>query len=373
MRARLSWIDGLKGIACLGVFLTHFFGIFYLWVERSDLNLSPICVWLLDYPFKILINGNFMVALFCIISGYLVARKDIMSLKELFRAIVSRYLRLAVPVFGCCLYVFLSQTIVGFYNQEVGSFLNNTWLKGYYVNSINFREVIAISFWRLWLYSDSYINGPFWMMKSLFISSILILTAQYMLNRFPKIRVFLILAMGLVALKTPIYFGCISGMLFVNNLEAVHTAATTTGKRVIGNIGGEGRLHSGRFIYILLMVLSLTVVWIIPQWGGINEYLIVVCAWLCILAIMKLKFLQQILSLNVFLRLGGISFAIYGLHWPIMCSLGLKIFMYLYPSNSYTLAVAIDFIIVVLSTLGISFIYSKYVEKPCLIMMKKYL
>lgn len=45
--------------------------------------------------------------------------------------------------------------------------------------------------------------------------------------------------------------------------------------------------------------------------------------------------------------------------------------MYLYPRYSYTVAVTVDLIIVVLCVLIISLIYNRYVEKPCLLMLKK--
>lgn len=362
MKERIKWIDGLKGIACFGVFLTHFFGVFYLWVERQDISLSAICRLLLDYPLKILINGNFMVAIFCILSGYLVASARVTTFKGLLKAMCKRYLRLSIPIFGFCILVYICEAIWGFHNQEVGLLLNNTWLSGYYKNSVDIRDVLMIPFFRLWLFSDNSINGTFWMLKSLFISTMMVLVVKYICIRYYRLRGMAIFSLLLVSLKTPIYFGCIMGyVIFVlaNNANFESYLCKYRGR--------------GKKLRLPLIILALGTVWILPQWGGINEYIITLCAGICIICIMFYKKIQMWLSNDILVRLGDISFAIYGIHWPIICSLGLQLFLYLYPAFSYTAAVMIDFVFVTGIIIGVSKLYQNYIEKNCYTLINKIL
>lgn len=71
-RTYLPWIDGLKYIACMGVFLSHFCSAFIEFdknIYAAD-NLSPAIIKLTKI-LSMFLNGAFQVRLFCVISGLL--------------------------------------------------------------------------------------------------------------------------------------------------------------------------------------------------------------------------------------------------------------------------------------------------------------
>ena len=67
---REKWIDSLKGIACVIVFLNHF----WLTFAYTCIGLNKIVT---IRPFNILVNGNYAVCLFLIISAYVISKTNL--------------------------------------------------------------------------------------------------------------------------------------------------------------------------------------------------------------------------------------------------------------------------------------------------------
>ena len=93
----LKHISGMKGMGALIVFIYHFLYCFYPLFIPEGMNAAPVE----HIPVvNILVNGNFAVCLFILLSGYLMAgsveRLD--SLDAYGTAIVRRYVRLMIPL-----------------------------------------------------------------------------------------------------------------------------------------------------------------------------------------------------------------------------------------------------------------------------------
>ncbi len=85
MGKRIVWLDGVKGLACVGVFLHHFTLAFVPAVYFGDSNIAKtgnaLDVKLAQSPFGFFLNGNYMVALFCLISALVLSLK-VMDMKD---------------------------------------------------------------------------------------------------------------------------------------------------------------------------------------------------------------------------------------------------------------------------------------------------
>ncbi len=110
-KLRYKWIDGLKGLACLGVFTHHFFLLFFpssFYGPEAATLLNGFDTCLSNTPLGFVINGNFGVNLFVLISSFLPAcsimrcRKEELSEKA-GTMILKRYPRLAIPVVSVCM------------------------------------------------------------------------------------------------------------------------------------------------------------------------------------------------------------------------------------------------------------------------------
>ena len=100
---KLEYLDGLKGIGCVAVFLTHFVYAFYYGMYHYDpagCHLpGKIDIVIGKSPLNVFFNGNTAVRLFLILSGFLLCRSFMITgdKKRLAASAKKRYLRL-MPV-----------------------------------------------------------------------------------------------------------------------------------------------------------------------------------------------------------------------------------------------------------------------------------
>ncbi len=158
---RLSWLDGLKGLACFGVFTHHFFLAFfkasYFGTEMPSLLPGGIDTLLSYKPYGVFLNGNFWVCLFLLISAYLPACQIIRTSDEQLRSragtmILKRYPRLMLPAF--------SMAVINFFLLHL--------LNALHMNYINkpldysFGGLLMHGLVLMWTKVDSMLVGPFW-------------------------------------------------------------------------------------------------------------------------------------------------------------------------------------------------------------------
>ena len=97
---KLVYLDGLRGIGCTAVFLTHFvfafyYGMYHFQPESCHLP-GNLDIAVGKSPLNLLFNGNTAVRLFLVLSGYLLCRGFFLSgdRKRLAASARKRYLRL---------------------------------------------------------------------------------------------------------------------------------------------------------------------------------------------------------------------------------------------------------------------------------------
>lgn len=162
---RLHWLDGIKGLSCLFIFFHHFMLISFPASHYGNAKpslLNGFDAFLPSCPFLgIIVNGNFFVHLFILISGYVIAWQTLQMEKEkvgLFS--LKRYLKLLFPLAVCALVYYVPHI----YNtiQMGGGIVKETHK---YLRSL----FIGIPF-----YGDSYFYGPFWMLNYILLGGIFV-------------------------------------------------------------------------------------------------------------------------------------------------------------------------------------------------------
>lgn len=176
-RKQIDWITGLKGIACIGVMLMHFRGAFMV-NGASGYQISDGMHFMFDKILSVWLNGNFMVCLFCTISGYLLSKSNLVSVRQLCVKLGTRYLRLALPLLGGCILVFVLYSAGAFYNDTAGMVMENTWFSGFY-HELEAKNIILSPFYKIVLHGEDSFGMPFWMMGSLLKGSFLSLAFVY--------------------------------------------------------------------------------------------------------------------------------------------------------------------------------------------------
>lgn len=164
---RIYWLDGLKGLSCLFIFFTHF----CLWyfpatcygsAETSHLN--GFDTFLADSPLGIIVNGNFFVHLFILISGYVITYQVIsMKHEKLGFFLFKRYLKLIFPLAIYTLVVLCMRFFKHFGKEHFARF----FAKELY-------NAIDSLFIRILFKGDKFLGGHLWMLNYIFVGGILV-------------------------------------------------------------------------------------------------------------------------------------------------------------------------------------------------------
>lgn len=204
-KGRIEWLDGLKGFACLCVFAHHFLLAFYpetYWGSAAREQLLP--TGLAQNFAMAVFNGNYLVALFCTISGIVIS-VSVMGLKEKERVsniIVKRYFRLALPVFAFSSVIFVMMKLGVFSNSEVGAITGNDWFASFYpAADLKIKDLFETSFILVLFGGNSAFCGVFWMLKTVFLGSFLSILLSMLSWNFNKNVIWVYFGVALVYIR----------------------------------------------------------------------------------------------------------------------------------------------------------------------------
>ena len=362
-KERITFLDGLKGFACLGVFTHHFFLSFfpasYFGTEAAVMTASGFDASLSVEPYSFFVNGNFWVCLFLVVSAFLVSNKifqlrisyevlqgsasDSVSHEReqqcgqmpifdtLSATLLKRYLRLMIPA-----------ALIGIFSYFLTDLLTFTGLNYLgKVNVLSFPSFLYHAVVHMWIFVDSSVQGPFWMLHYLLFGSylaILIALATPLKNRWtPLIHLFLTVVLGIL---NHYYVGIVLGVmicyLYHYGISLQKTSDRGCLAKIMSLLTQNKILRSAVGILLLLTGLFLGAYpsYVKPDniYRIFNAYafrdpdayeLIHSIAAACLLAsFFLLKGLADFFSTKPFLFLGKLSFSIFLIHSILLEHLG---------------------------------------------------
>ncbi|MCR5622861.1 MAG: acyltransferase family protein [Treponema sp.] len=305
------FLDGLKALACASVYLGHYFIAFCV---KDIFPVNSPAYRLGEFIF----SGSFAVTSFCLVSGFLAARKEIASLRSLVCRCTSRFLRFEVPIIVVIAAVmFANRQGLFYYGEALAPRLENKRILGQFTYETDFLSLFKKPFWAFWNY-----DNPLWMIGQLFIGGIMIYLRSYaitLLTRLPARprREFLQLAtfapMALTAFIDTTIFAVILGAgLF--ELHHVLSKLPAGKKRMVQGLSAflaGGALVVNCFLYFMrdYDYLSLGREY---TWAGLAG----AAATFCL--VLSLAPLRKAYAHRPLPQLGNISFGIYVLHYPLL-------------------------------------------------------
>ena len=165
---RLHWLDGMKGAAAVLIFFHHFmlgkFPASFFGSQKPSM-LYGVDTLLASCPFLgIIVNGNFFVHLFLLISGYVMAWQTIqMKSERLGLFCFKRYLKLVFAIAVCAAIAFAEFAFNAIKDgQGLGALLKEAH---------KFFRAIFID---VPFCGDIRIYGPFWMLNYIFLGGIFV-------------------------------------------------------------------------------------------------------------------------------------------------------------------------------------------------------
>lgn len=331
------YIDGLKGLACFMIMVSHYLDVYH---AAESFNTSyRIVDFLYASPIRFLLGGSFWIYLFFTISGYLLSKENLKTFVDTVFKCIHRFVRLALPILFSYLFIYTILFALGSHNKETIVVFENSWYQKYYSQKYSLTDVLCGPIDVL-LLGKATLNAPYWVLRDMFFSSLIIYSYSYFKNRLhiSDEMFFLIgiLTMVIASFKKPIITACMAGALlgFCQKRQ-------------------ESFFHSGKFgLGMILTVLFF--------YRTSKEILSTTVFISVILFLPQIKILNDLFKSGIMKFLGRISWGVYSFHWPLMCSVGGLMLLHI---NGISQAYIVSFIVCMILTILVSFIYSLTLAK----------
>lgn len=357
---RLHVIDGLRGWAALIVYFFHLRLLFYLDGKNFfDQMLGKT-------PLQLLLDGEAAIFLFFILSGFSLSYKFFMQKdsRYLAEAAQYRYFRLFVPVFFALLvpYVLIKCNLMFNFNAYFGA----------YEKPFSFYDMFRYAFLELpFKYlSDHAMFGPvFWTVYLEFTASLLIFSFLALFGKW-KLRflLYLLLVKFSYSLKgfAGLYFLFLVGVIICDLFCMQKKSAGTRQKNYLPSLK-ERHIWGLLCIALLLFYYYMTVVLGYKLFTHRSKYYFLI---LLFLASLHIPVLYRFFSSRLSRFLGRISFAVYLIHFPILCSLSCAVSNLM--KEQYALITS-SLAILALTTpvvLYLAYVFTIYIEEGVLVAIK---
>ena len=175
----IKWIDGLKGVACILVFICHFLMAFFPAARTADEAQARMPgnfeVALANEPFGFIIDGNYWVCVFLIISAFVLAIQMLQTTPDNIKEkagtiLLRRYPRLMLPAFAVAMinYIFL-------FIADKCDFAFTTVR-----NTQSLAKTVWIYVVSLWTFDNAEVIGPMWTLHFLAWAAVIVVVMTIM-------------------------------------------------------------------------------------------------------------------------------------------------------------------------------------------------
>lgn len=303
-KERLYWIDRVKFLACVFIMLAHFQDA-VLDACALPPAASPLYTALNNFlaPLE---TGKCWVIVFCILSGFLSCR-EVRSFRELAAEGLTRWLRFFLPLLAVNALAFVLLRTGRMYHGVYGERFGNSWLLGHYTGHTGARDVLIQS-----AILGSAFNGPLWMLRPLFLGNLAVLTVSFLGSRLPE------------KFRSPLEWAAF-GLLLLGGTRSVslfYMAVTFSGLLIART---RRAVLSRKWIPAGILVPWLSLY--LPQLGESFAFVHSEFCYFLLGLILVVPFFYSGYAGCPTGRfpLGGVSFWVYVLHFPVELSLGLGI------------------------------------------------
>lgn len=356
-KSKIRYLDGLKGLACLPVLLGHF---------KSDFLVLPGLEKLLRIPYinGIMVNGNWALNLFFIVSALLIAENILadpeLNYQKLAGKMVKRYFRLSLPLLVLYEIIWVIQKLGLFANQEVAAILGTENYLGKYF-TVEYTQLGAIREALIGtLFNGEFtFNSVMWMMQIMFVGWYLSVLLALLIRWGGTNCVGAVgfVFVGLLILNSQ-YVLFIAGVLLAYFLSKKVTINKKA--QIVGIVAlGTGYLLANYCGKIAGMMQNYTDSTVWTSWYLYSK----MGAILFMIGIVINTVIQKILSFRLFQALNKISFPIFMFHRVVEGSVGSLIFLRIYKtSNSVGDATRMAWLGTVVVLVIVSVIYAYFIE-----------
>lgn len=373
---RLDYLNGLKVLSFILVFNVHFLNAFYPGFYSLDpavFHTSNQIEFLIGAtPLDLIIAGKFSVKLFMIMSGFLAARRFFLTgdEKALSEGAFKKYFRLVLPVVAVNVLIVVAMYAGLYRNSEMAVIADSVDLFGNY-NQFQPSILAALkeAMFGCFITGANSYNGPLWFLEYEFLGTLMVAAILALVGK-KKARFLVYAVVCVIFVRTDflaVLMGMILAELFYHDYKWVEKLKSKkwlmwlllVGCLLVATyppIGDYGNRLQGT-IYALIPAK----VMIYYIFGGTG----------LLFAVSALEPVKKFLSAKPFAWLSKISYCFYLVHFPIICTVTASVFLALYQKMNYHLLAVLCYVITVVVALTMSWLLTRFVEKPGIKMAEK--
>lgn len=351
---RIEFIDGLRGIAALGVVYIHYCTFFHPYI--------PIGFY----------NSCVMVCEFFVISGFVLSYRfwQNKNSDSLTSSSLRRYVRLtAAPLVS----ILVSYLLIKFslsYHKEIFSIIFPEFVNAFFNFVPNLKDALYEGLWGMYFsyYQPTSYNMVLWTMAWELKGSILVAAFLALFGKVKK-RLPLYIIFIIVSVDT-LYPTFIFGVMFSDLLyseEGKKLYDTLKQKKFLAVIA----LSIGIFLSIFSLnspidlYRNLEFEFFAQKGIDPEVFYHIISAVLIMYAVLNLEVLQKIFSWKAFTKIGEYSFSLYLIHVQILISFGGFIFLELFHrGSSLTTCIFFGSVSSLLATVPATFLLHNFVDMP---------
>ena len=362
---KIVYLDGLKGLGCVIVFLTHFvyafyYGMYHFQPESCHLP-GNLDIAVGKSPLNLFFNGNTAVRLFLVISGYLLCRNFFLTgdKSRLVRSARKRYLRLMPAVLAVNAVIFVCMKLGLYYNTPAAAVAGSEkWFAGFNAFAPSLSGMLKESLYGCFLFGSNDYNGVLWTIQILFLGAYLDYALAAFVSRF-RFRWLLYGVLAAALLRTDFLSICLGYVL----CDLMHTDWSWR-KRLCGCRPLNWLLLAAGLYFMSYPSAGFGyegTIWGLLPLVLVNYYHIfgVLCF---VTAVLNLEPLQQFFSMRGFLYLGRISDSLYLIHFLVTATFGAWFLLAFYEILGYNLTSFLNLILISGITVLLSELSCRYVE-----------
>ncbi len=377
---RFSELDGLRGLAALMVALSHYVLAFQPALLGGGPSVAHFsaAVAISRTPAIALFNPELGVAIFFALSGFVLTASAARTQASLPALIVRRWARLALPVLGTSLLIWPLAEWRMFFSVDAAGLAKSDWLAGNYAWLAFEKPDLGVLVWQslvdLFARSNHFYNTALWTMPTEFRGSVALFAVVALLRwrvADARLRAWLGLGASLAALGlvwNTAYFG------FPCGVALFEAGRLPPPMRRAGEVAGGICLGLG-------VVFGGMPFLIVPPfedfYGRVflalapfidNPVLLLhrVAAVCLVAAALLFEPMRATLMTTACQRLGRISFMLYLVHVPLLCSLIAWLLPRLALEVGYDAATALLLPVFLVATAAIAAVCTRWIDAPTL-------
>ena len=377
---KLTYLDGLRGVAAFVVVIFHFLlGSFPAIPSGDPAQAHHTWEAFLPYtPLYIAYSGSFAVAIFFVMSGLVLSYPFFIrkSREVPLSAAARRYLRLGIPVVATTLiYCALMQAgaISAETLSQIGKIVKSPTLADMYAFAPSWLDALQQGLVNTFFYGEFKYNPVLWTMQVEFFGSMLVFAFCLFFGESRHRWVAYLLLSPLIWLRAE-YGAFLIGMILCDILVHDRLALNRPVKILLVSIG----LYLGAYPHFIKPELMDETLY---SWTaflpGLDfkqaSWLVMVLGAGCMLTVLvQSNKLQAFFDTRLCQFLGQISFSLYLTHIAVMMSVSPQMFLALYESMSFSYAAATCFLLTIPVMIAVATLNYHWVEKPAITLAGNY-